>query len=247
MAGAISGTTIASLVALAAGAAMQAKANQDARDRQQRETQLSLQRQDDFARQAEQKALGQAKEFTTPDRQAEQQQIETQINDELLKPVESAQQINSQQATTQGDVSSDYSTAKAAADVNTLKNARVLAGLLAKTTAAGRLRSDEAIRMADTAAGIDRLGNFSRGQAAADQLGIQAAGVPDSGMMIGGQLLQGAGMMGAAGAFSGAGGGAAGGTGVTGTASTSAGAASPFATAGGGTGLRIPKMLTYKY
>jgi hypothetical protein len=236
------------------GTAVQYKAGEDARKRAKEETLRSLANQRDFQQKAEKKALGQAEEFNTDRRMTDQQAIETQLNDEFIKPVESAQQINSAVATTQGDVSGDYTRAKAQSDLNLMKNARTLAGLMAKTTAAGRLRTNEAIRMADTAAGIDRLGSFSRGQAGADQLAIQDAARPDAGMQLIGGLLQAGG-----GAYLASGAGAAkgvtgGGTGVGATASTAGTTAAPIAgsTTGGvgfsgvgRTGLRLPKSFAW--
>ncbi len=180
---------IAAVVAMLAGAGMQYKASQDASARQQRETLSAMARQRDLQMQAEQKAMDTAKKFAPEDRKQEQGQIEQQLTQELQAPVQSAQQINNAQSTTQGDVSNDYVAAKAASNLNQMKQAESLARLLGKTTAASRLRTNEAIKVADAAAGIDRLGSFSRGQAAADQIGINAAGRPDAGMVLGGQVL----------------------------------------------------------
>lgn len=193
MAGAISGTTIAALMAMVAGSAMQYKAQQDASKRQQAETRASLARQAEFQQQAERKAMDTAQEFTTDNRSEKQQQIEENLIQEFIKPAESAQQINSAQSTTQGNVSNDYTAAKAGRELETMKTAQALARILGKTTSAGRLRTNESIRVADAASGIDQLGNFSRGQAGADQLAIQNAGRPSAGMMLGGSALQAAG------------------------------------------------------
>ncbi len=203
MAGAISGTTIASLIAMAAGTAMQYKASSDAAKRAEQQTRMSIANQAELQRQAETKALGQAQQFAAPERANEQQNIEQALTEEFIKPVENSAEMNAKATTTQGNVSGDYTSAKAASEVNIAKNARMLAGLLGKTTGAGRLRQNEAISMAQTAAGIDRLGNFSRGQAGADQIGIQEAGRPNGGMMAAGSLLSGAGSYGMGGGFNG--------------------------------------------
>ena len=251
MAGALSGATIAGLIAMAAGSAMQYKASTDAAKRAQEATVRGLANQDQLTRKAEKKALDQAQEFNVDDRKTEQQQIEQQLAQEFIAPVDSAQAINSQTATTQGDVSNDYTSAKAASDLNVMKNARNLAGLMAKTTGAGRLRTNEAVRMADTAADLDRLGSFSRGQAGADQIAIQNAGRPDAELQLAGGLLSAAGSAGMGGAFGGA---TAGGTGMSATASTSANSAAPLAASTSGTlgfngvgrvGLNIPKSFVW--
>lgn len=191
------------VLAMLGGAALQYKAQSDASKRATRETMRSLANQDVLQRNAEKTAMDNVQEFSTDNRQAQQSQIETQLGEAFIKPVENAQQINTAQTTTQGDVSNDYQAAKAQSHLNQMKNARTLAGLMAKTTAAGRLRNNEAIRMGDTAADIDRLANFSRGQAGADQIAIQAAARPDAGMQIAGSLLSAAGGYGLAGGFNG--------------------------------------------
>lgn len=242
MAGAISGATIASLIAMAASAAMQYKASTDAAKRSTAQTQLALQRQTDLQRQAEAKALGQAEEFAAPERADAQQTIEQELTDEFIKPVENSAEMNAKATTTQGNVSDDYTTAKATSTVNLAKNARMLAGLLGKTTAAGRLRQNEAIDMANTAAGIDRLGSFSRGQAGADQIAIQAAGQPNAGLQLAGGLLGAVGSYGLSGGFKGATTAAApslgGGGGFSGIGTQANGL-----TLAGGNGLPIPNLL----
>lgn len=188
--------TIASLVAMFAGSAMQYKAAQDAQERQNAAIREGLQRQRDLQIQAEQKAMGTAREFNTEDRRTEQTQIADQISQELLTPVSESQAIRSQQQTTQGNVSGDYTTAKAASDVASLKAAEQLARLLGKSTSANRLRMKEGIRLMDAGQAIDQLGNFSRGNQGADQIAIQVAGRPDAGLQFGGSVLQGIGSAG---------------------------------------------------
>lgn len=192
--------TIAALVAMVAGAGMQYKAAQDAQSRQNAAIREGLARQRDLQQQAEQKALGTARQYNTEDRKAEQTQIADQITQELLTPVSESQTIRSQQQTTQGNVSDDYSTAKAASDVASLKAAEQLARLLGKSTSANRLRMNEGIRLMDTGQAIDQLGSFSRGNQGADQIAIQVAGRPDAKLQFAGSVLQGlgtAGLMGA--------------------------------------------------
>jgi len=188
--------SIAAIVAALAGAAMQYKASSDASSRQQQATQEALARQRDLQMQAEKTAMDTAKQFAPEDRQQQQDQIAQQVTTEMMAPVQNAQQINTAQNTSQGNVSNDYLAAKAASNVNQMRQASDLARLLGKTTAAGRLRTNEAINVADAAGGIDRLGSFSRGQGAADNISIAAAGRPNAGLVLGGQVV---GALGAAG------------------------------------------------
>ena len=188
--------TIAALVAAVAGAGMQYKASQDAQERQRREIQASLQAQRELQMQAEKKAMDAATGYETPKRAAEQQQLATEIEQSLIQPVSESQAIRAEQQTTQGDVSDDYQTAKAAADLETMKQAEQLARLLGKTTSASRLRMNEGIRLMDTGTAVDQLGSFSRGRAGADNIAIQQAGLVDPGQVFLGSLLQSAGTAG---------------------------------------------------
>lgn len=196
MAGAISGTTLAALAAMVAGAAVQYKASSDAQKRQREEIARSLESQKALQMQAEAKAMGAAGEYETPKRSAEQAQLAASIEQSLIQPVSESQAIRAQQSTTQGDVSSDYTTAKAKSDLETVKQAEQLARLLGKTTSAGRLRMNEGIRLMDTGQDVDRLAGFSRGQSGADNIAIQQAGLVDPGQVFLGQLLQSAGTAG---------------------------------------------------
>jgi len=199
MAGAVSAGTIASYAALAAmvaGAAVQYQANQEAQERQQAQIRRSLEAQEKLQREAESKAMKTAERFNPKDRMAEQAQLEAAITEGLLAPVSDSQAIRAEQQTTQGNVSGDYTTAKAASDANALKNADALARLLGKTTSANRLRMNEGIRLMDTGMAIDQLNNFSKGQQGADSIAIQQAGLVDPGKVFAGQLLSAAGSAG---------------------------------------------------
>lgn len=211
--------TIAALMAMVAGAGMQYKASTDAQKRTREETMRSLQRQQEYQRQAEAKAMGEAQKYNTDDRAAEQAGIEQQMVQEYMAPVQSAQAINAATTSTQGAVSDDYTAAKARSSVEQASSAHKLARLLAKTGSSNQLRRNEAIRMSDTAAGVGRLGNFAQGMAGADQIGIKAAGTPNAGLMLGGQLLMGAGSVGLASGAGSAGQVAGGGSGVAATPS----------------------------
>ncbi len=188
--------TIAALAAMVAGAGMQYKASTDAQRRQREEISRSLAAQRELQMQAEKKALEAAAPYDPTKRAAEQQQIATDIEQSLITPVSESQAIRAEQATTQGNTSDDYQTAKAASDLQTMKQAEQLARLLGKTTSASRLRLGEGIRLMDAGQAVDQLGSFSRGRAGADNIAIQQAGLLDPGLVFGGQLLQAAGSAG---------------------------------------------------
>ena len=231
--------TIASLVAMLAGAGLQYKAASDAQARQRDEIARSLAAQKELQTQAEKKALDTAQAYDPGQRLATQEQIATDIEQSLIKPVSESQAIRSQQTTTQGDTSSDYTVAKAASDLQTMKQAEQLARLLGKTTSASRLRMGEGIKLMDAGQAIDQLGSFSRGQAGADNVAIQQAGLMSPGQVFAGQLLQAAG---SAGLIGGAGKSAA--TGSTYSLTPTALGADPSAAIG--TGLKPGLGLGFK-
>ena len=190
--------SIAALVAAVVGAGVQYKAQTDAAERQQREIAASLLKQDEYSRKAEKKALDTAQTYSTDKRMAEQDQLATEIEQSLIQPVAESQAIRNQQTTTQGDVSQDYTAAKARSELETMKQAEGLARLLGKTSSANRLRLNEGVRLMDAGMDVDRLGNFARGQYGADQIAIQQAGNPNAGQMFLGSVLQGLGSAGMA-------------------------------------------------
>lgn len=202
----MTGLEIAALAALVAGSYMQYQANTEAADRQQEAIRRSLEGQAELQKQAEKKALDSAAKFAPGDRATEKAAIEEQITTDLMAPVSESQAIRAQQSTTQGNVSNDYSEAKAKSTAESLKSAEQLARLLGKTTSANRLQMNEGIRLMDTGQAIDQLNSFSRGQQAADQIGIQVAGRPDAEKIFMGSLLQAGGSAGLS--YAGAGGGA---------------------------------------
>ncbi len=239
MAGVLTATQMAALAAMVAGSYMQYQANVDAADRQQQAIRTSLERQSELQKQAEQKALDTAAKFAPGDRAKERAAIEQQLTQELIAPVNESQAIRSAQATTQGDVSDDYSTAKATATANSLKSAEQLARLLGKTTSANRLRMNEGVRLMDTGQAIDQLNGFSRGQQAADNIGIQVAGRPDAEQMFMGSLLQTAG---SAGMMYGGGGASTANAGTAGNYGTNAGSQQTAMLAAQDSGLRTNSL-----
>jgi hypothetical protein len=182
--------------AMVGGAALQHKAGTDAQKRQQREIETSLENQRRLQMQAEKKAMDTAAKFETPKRKEEQQQIEQDITESLIQPVSESQAIRATEQTTQGNVSNDYTAAKATSELETMRQAQELARLLGKTTSAGRLRMNEGIRLMDAGQDIDRLGSFARGQNAADQIAINQSGQVDPNKVFMGQLLSAAGSAG---------------------------------------------------
>lgn len=188
--------SIAALIAMIASAGVQYQSQLDAQERQQQAIRNSLDAQEELQREAEQKAMKTAETFNPLDRMKEQAALETQITDNLITPVASSQAVRADNAGAEGQVSQDYTVAKAKSDANTLKSAEALARLLGKTASASRLRLNEGIRLMDTGQQLGMLNNFSQGQRAADQIAIDVAKNEDPNMVLAGEVL---GIMGSAG------------------------------------------------
>lgn len=192
----MTGLEIAALVAMFAGAAQQYQASQEAQERQQQAIANSLDSQEKLQRKAEQTALDAASNFDPNQRIQKQAAIADTITNGLMAPVSDSQLIRSENAGVKGDVSNDYSTAKATADLNTLKTAESMARLLGKTTSSNRLRLGEGVDLMNAGQKIDQLNNFSNGQKAADSIAIQQAGLLDPTKVFIGNILQAAGTAG---------------------------------------------------
>lgn len=191
-------------VVAALGVATQAQAQKDASKRQQRLIQENLQRQQGYQQQAEQAALARAQQFAPETRQEKQQQLEQEATQQLIQPVQESTPAMQDQSAVQGAVSSDYTAARAKSQAAQMRDANALASILGKITGAGRLRTNEALDMAETGQLIDRLKSFSGGQNSAAQVGISRAGQPDGGAMLLGGLMQAGGTAAVAGGLGGA-------------------------------------------
>ena len=166
----------------------------------------------------------------------EQTQIAAEVEQSLITPVSESQAIREQQQTTQGDVSDDYTVAKAKSDAKVRQDATDFARIMGKTTSAQRLRMNEGIRLMDTGQRIDQLGSFSKGSAQAAHYDAEIAGMPNAGLAYGGQALMG---LGTAALMAG---GSAGKTAADGAAGSGAGLSIPE-----GGGLNVSDQYKYKW
>lgn len=193
---------IAGLIASLAGTAISYNSQQQAAKRANSESLAAMRRQQEYQRQAEQAAMDRAQGYKTEDRLEEQHALQNEMEHEYLAPAMSAQSINANAATTQGNVSGDYSAAKAKSDANVENLAKTFSNMLARTNSAKQLRLNEGYKNADAASSIGRLQNFSQGQSAVDQMKIQdAANSGSTGQFLGDVL----GAIGSYGMLSGAG------------------------------------------
>lgn len=180
---------IGGLIASILGAGMQYNAAASAANKTTQANLAAHRRQQQFQEQASRAAMDNAEDFRTENRIEKQQQIEDRLEQEYSAPAMDAQTINAQAATTQGDVSGDYTAAKSASNANVEQLAKNFARLMARTGSAQQLRTNEAYKIADTAANIGRLQNFARGQGAVDQQTISEAANSGAGMNFLGSLI----------------------------------------------------------
>ncbi|WP_334159561.1 hypothetical protein [Achromobacter insolitus] len=188
---------IAGLIAMIAGTAVQQQQAAQARRRQERIISENISRQQGLQQQAEQAALARAQEFAPETRQEKQQQLEQDATQQMIQPVEQAAPAMQEQSAVQGAVSQDYTAGRARSQAEQLRNANALASILGKVTGAARLRTNEALGMAETGQLIDRLKSFSQGSGNAAQIDASRVAPNGGAMMLGGLLQAGgtAGMM----------------------------------------------------
>ena len=209
------------VAALVASAALQQVNNSITASRQNRVVQEAMKRQRDYQMQAEKVAKDNANEYQQDVRADKQEDIRNDLTEKYYQPVESAQVVNSLNATTQGDVSSDYQRAKAASDANQLKTAQQLARLMGQLNSAHRLRQNEAMNLVNSANQISKINNFAAGRKNVDDYAIKQAGQADPLLQLGSTVL---GIYGASGLASAAG--------AAGSAGTTSGVTSGLASAG---------------
>ncbi|MCZ4065459.1 hypothetical protein NB636_02030 [Oxalobacter aliiformigenes] len=194
---------IAGLIASLAGTAISYNSQQQAAKRANQASLDAMRRQQQYQQQAEQTALERANDYKTENRQEKQEAIRQELEQEYSAPALAAQEINANAATTQGDVSNDYKTYKAASDANVEDLTRTFANLMARTNAAKQLRLNEGYKNADAASTIGRLQNFAQGQSVVDQMKIQDAANSGAGMSALGGLVSSLGTAAMSGAFNG--------------------------------------------
>lgn len=196
--------SIASLIAMIAGAGLQYKASSDASKRQREQALAAQQRQLNEQNAASAAAAKRAADYDPTTRAANQQAIEQQLTDTYSKQVSqpqiTAQGVQVGTTLPEGQGGTEYLKARAKEQAKTTASLHALAGLMARIGAPGELRRNEAVAFGDTAGEIGRIQNGAGNLFAADQVGIEAAGNPSPGMLFAGAALRAAGGAGMSGA-----------------------------------------------
>lgn len=113
-------------------------------------------------------------EYETDNRLKQQEALSDQTKQAISQPVENVQLNTATKGGTQGDVSSDYTTARARANAQTLEDVRNLAQMMGAVTSAQRLRQNEGFRLADLQNEINLMNSFNNGNQRVAQLRAQA-------------------------------------------------------------------------
>jgi len=171
-------------------AAMTAKANNDAAQKQQRLAMESRQRALQAQNQATDVAMKRVQEFDPTVRKAQQDEIQTQLTDKYQQaatptPI-TAQGVQVGQTIPGG--TADYLANKGRETAKAAESNRNLAALLGRIGSAGQLRRNEAVGIGDTAGQIGRIGTGADNMSQIDQIGINAV-QPSLGMTLAGQAL----------------------------------------------------------
>lgn len=180
------------------GAAMSAKAQNDAAQKQQRLAVESRQRAMQAQNEATDVAMKQVQEFDPTVRKAKQDEIQNQLTTQYqqaaqAKPI-TAQGVQVGQTIPGG--SADYLTTKAREVAKATESNRNLAALLGRVGSAGQLRRNEAVRFGDTAGTVGRIGTGAENMANIDRIGIDSV-QPSVGGMLAGTVLGAIGQSGA--------------------------------------------------
>jgi len=171
-------------------AAMTAKANNDAAQKQQRLAVESRQRALQAQNQATDVAMKRVQEFDPTVRKAQQDEIQTQLTDKYQQaatpaPI-TAQGVQVGQTIPGG--TADYLANKGRETAKAAESNRNLAALLGRIGSAGQLRRNESVGIGDTAGQIGRIGTGADNMSQIDQIGINAV-QPSLGMTLAGQAL----------------------------------------------------------
>lgn len=127
-------------------------------------------------------------EYETDNRLKQQEALSDQTKQAISQPVENVQLNTATKGGTQGDVSSDYTTARARANAQTLEDVRNLAQMMGAVTSAQRLRQNEGFRLADLQNEINLMNSFNNGNQRVAQLRAQAKANGQQGWKLGGQI-----------------------------------------------------------
>ncbi len=171
-------------------AAMTAKANNDATQKQQRLAMESRQRALQAQNEATDVAMKHVQEYDPTVRKQQQDEIQTQLTDKYQQAAQgtpiTAQGVQVGQTIPGG--TTDYLASKGRELAKATESNRNLAALLGRVGSAGQLRRNEAVKFGDVSGQVGRIGTGADNMSAIDRIGIDSV-QPSMGMMIASQAL----------------------------------------------------------
>lgn len=173
-----------------AGAKMQADAQNDAADRQQRAINDSLEQQDQYSQKAEAKALENAGEYEAKTRLARFDEARTAAGNSLAQQLTESRESAPQMSQPAGRMSQEFLTGDAKAKADQFEKSIEMAQLMGKVRGANDMLTNEGYTNADYASQLGIIGRNAQGAGQAAQAGISSAGKVDSGQMMLGGLAQ---------------------------------------------------------
>lgn len=219
--------TIASIVAMLAGAGVQAYSADRSAKKQEDALRQSRARQMQEQEAATRVASKQAEQFDPTTRQQAQNEIAQQLTDGYQQQVQgpqiTAQGVQVGTSIPQGQGGTDYLVSQGREQAKTASSLRALAALMGRTGSAGELRQREAIGFGDAAGQVGRIQTGAGNLWEIDQAGVAAAGRPNIGAQLASAALSAYGSYGMANAGVGAGAGRAAGTGINPNAASGTG------------------------
>ena len=183
--GAIIGAIIAAM-----GSYMQYNAQKKAANKVANENLRAMQARNQREKDTVDAVKNRSRDYSAANQEAEQADIQQKLEQDYYQPAMEAQAINQAASTTQGDVSSDYTAAKEAANADVLQKNADFANILSRINAAKDWRMNEGFRIGDLATDVGLMGNFQRGDDAVSQMKMQAAANSGAGQALLGQLMQ---------------------------------------------------------
>jgi len=178
------------------GARMQADAQEEAADRQQRAINDALEQQDRYTRQAEAQAMANANEYGMDTRLARLNEARTSAGRSLAQHLTQAREAAPTIERAAGRMSQDYMADSAERAADQFAKSLEMATLMGNMQGAGNMLTNESLANADHAAQLAQISRNARGAYGAAQPGINAAGRMNSGQMALGAGLQTIGMSG---------------------------------------------------
>ena len=196
--------SIAAIIAMVAGSAMQQYANYSANKAAQKQLNEAMYQLNDDGKKINSVIDEAAQEFDNSKRQAQQQEIAKNVSDDIKSNVAESQALRNESQAVQGNVSNDFAAARQAANEKTMATSNAFADLVGKIRSAAQLRQNEGIGLMKAGQQVDQLARNARGNWQVGQVRVNDALHSKDGLKSAGQIVSALGAaMGAGAGFAG--------------------------------------------